>query len=92
MNDAQLVKLSRKLQAKSRYSMAAKISLEENQRKPPGAIPDTPEMTKKEFQVFAAECAEQKEWPDGSRGEYKCCGLTDWACRDCICPKLKKEK
>ena len=89
MNDAQLAKLSRKLQRKSQYSMAAKISLEENLRQS-DAVPH--EMTKKEFQAFAAGCESQKEWPDGSRGEYRCCGLTDWACRDCICPKLKKEK
>jgi len=45
-------------------------------------------MTKAAFEEYAAKCSDRKVWP-GSVIGYKC-GLTEFACRDCICPELNK--
>ena len=45
------------------------------------------EMTRQEFKEFSDKCEDRQPWPEGTINK---CRRTDWACRDCICPKLKK--
>ena len=90
MNDAQLAKLSRKFRAKSDKAEAAEV-VKGGQQPSDKLFAQTVlhDITGKAFQEFAAKCESKKDWPDSSGG-YKMCGLTTWACRDCICPKLKE--
>ena len=44
------------------------------------------EMSRKEFEEYSSKCDQQKPWEGAS---YKQCNITESACRDSICPKLK---